>query len=534
MDRGAALVQRLGRHDRHLLGRLQRAADRRPPAAGAEGGDLALLDRRPLRRRHPLHGRLPARSTSSPGARPCSPSTPRRPTRRWSATSGARCGWSGWKARLLARGMAPAPAPRRLLQAWLDLRGLFRHRSARSIWWAAGPTATRNADLPHARQHLQCPRKGLVGPWAHKYPHFALPGPQIGFLQECLRWWDKWLKGIETGIMDEPMLRVLDAGPGPALPPGMPKSRDAGRRKRAGPARVSDRQPGRSRRARLRRPGVSAGGRAAVHLLAADGRRGGGQMVRLWPRRGPARRSARRGGRVARLRYASVLEEPLEILGAPVLHLDVAADRPNAFVAVTLSEVLPDGAATRISYGVLNLTHRDGHEDLKPLEPGKPLQGAHPDERMRPADRRRQPAAAGDLHRLLADRLAVAGEGDALRHDGDELARAAGSSGRGRSAAADFGPPRTRPPIRTQAATAGRAQASRSARTCSPTGLTVERWQDDGLIHIEDFDWNWSHRGTAFLLDPVPTIRFPPKRTPTGRRNMRETTSASTSRPARR
>ncbi len=65
------------------------------------------------------------------------------------------------------------------------------------------------------------------------------------------------------------------------------------------------------------------------------------------------------------------LNEPLELLGAPVLHLDVAADRPNAFVAATLSEVLPDGSATRLTYGILNLTHRDSHEDLKPLEPGK-------------------------------------------------------------------------------------------------------------------------------------------------------------------
>ena len=46
-----------------------------------------------------------------------------------------------------------------------------------------------------------------MGPWAHKYPHFAEPGPAIGFLQECLRWWDYWLKGIENGIMDEPQLR---------------------------------------------------------------------------------------------------------------------------------------------------------------------------------------------------------------------------------------------------------------------------------------------------------------------------------------
>jgi putative CocE/NonD family hydrolase len=55
---------------------------------------------------------------------------------------------------------------------------------------------------------LPGPRKGLIGPWAHEYPEVALPGPAIGFNQECLRWWDYWLKGHDTGIMDEPMLRV--------------------------------------------------------------------------------------------------------------------------------------------------------------------------------------------------------------------------------------------------------------------------------------------------------------------------------------
>src|SRR5207248_4567495 len=55
---------------------------------------------------------------------------------------------------------------------------------------------------------LSVPRKGLIGPWSHAYPHNALPGPAIGFLQEALRWWDHWLKGIDTGIMAEPMFRV--------------------------------------------------------------------------------------------------------------------------------------------------------------------------------------------------------------------------------------------------------------------------------------------------------------------------------------
>ncbi|MCC5858660.1 MAG: CocE/NonD family hydrolase, partial [Ectothiorhodospiraceae bacterium] len=56
--------------------------------------------------------------------------------------------------------------------------------------------------------NLRVPRLGLVGPWSHKYPHQGVPGPAIGFLQECLRWWDHWLKHQQTGIMDEPMLRA--------------------------------------------------------------------------------------------------------------------------------------------------------------------------------------------------------------------------------------------------------------------------------------------------------------------------------------
>src|SRR6516165_4445504 len=62
--------------------------------------------------------------------------------------------------------------------------------------------------IPRLLERLCVPRKGLIGPWAHGYPHFARPGPQIGFLQETLRWWDCWLKGIDTGVMDEPMLRA--------------------------------------------------------------------------------------------------------------------------------------------------------------------------------------------------------------------------------------------------------------------------------------------------------------------------------------
>ena len=65
------------------------------------------------------------------------------------------------------------------------------------------------------------------------------------------------------------------------------------------------------------------------------------------------------------------LGEGFDILGAPELSLELASDKPVAMVAACLSEVLPDGAATRVTYGLLNLTHRDGHEHPQPLEPGR-------------------------------------------------------------------------------------------------------------------------------------------------------------------
>src|SRR5690606_27973750 len=41
-----------------------------------------------------------------------------------------------------------------------------------------------------------------------KYPHYAAPEPRIGFLQEALRWWDRWLKGSETGVEQDPAYRA--------------------------------------------------------------------------------------------------------------------------------------------------------------------------------------------------------------------------------------------------------------------------------------------------------------------------------------
>jgi predicted acyl esterase len=65
------------------------------------------------------------------------------------------------------------------------------------------------------------------------------------------------------------------------------------------------------------------------------------------------------------------LETPLEIFGAPIVRLRIAASTRVAMVAARLCEVTPDGRSWLVSYGVLNLTHRDGHAEPQPLQAGR-------------------------------------------------------------------------------------------------------------------------------------------------------------------
>ena len=67
-----------------------------------------------------------------------------------------------------------------------------------------------------------------------------------------------------------------------------------------------------------------------------------------------------------------IAQEAVDYLGFPEAKLTLSADRTQAFVALRLCDVDPDGASTLVSVGLLNLTHRDSHEFPSLLEPGKP------------------------------------------------------------------------------------------------------------------------------------------------------------------
>jgi uncharacterized protein len=220
---------------------------------------------------------------------------------------------------------------------------------------------------------LKVPRKGLVGPWTHIYPHEGVPGPAIGYLDEALRWWDHWLKGANTGIMEEPMLRVWmqdkSATPGEPSVPGYWAAEDVWPSNR-----LTERHYFLSADARLQ--DSSAGG-GELHL---DPVQTVGSASGAWCPSGAGAAddldtelpSDQRIDDARSLAFDSEpLDHPFEILGACALTLDVAVDRPVAFLAVRLNEVSAGGESRRVTYGILNLCHRDSDAEPAPLVPGQ-------------------------------------------------------------------------------------------------------------------------------------------------------------------
>jgi predicted acyl esterase len=232
--------------------------------------------------------------------------------------------------------------------------------------WADGYT---NAVL-RLLAGLEVPRRGLIGPWAHIWPHTGRPGPAVGFLKECLRWWDHWLRDLEPGLMDEPMLRVwMQESVRP----------DSHERDRPGRWVAEPRWPPRTGRLHTRSLFLGADGLAAepsaTREVAVATDLAHGRDAGAWcPSGARADLPAEQRSEDARcLCFDSVpAGEREEILGFPTLALTVRTDRPLAQIAVRLCDVAPDGSSLLVTRAVRNLTHRDGHEAPERLEPGRP------------------------------------------------------------------------------------------------------------------------------------------------------------------
>jgi uncharacterized protein len=245
----------------------------------------------------------------------------------------------------------------------------WRHGSLRSAYdridcavmliggWADG---YRNATL-RVMEALNVPRKLLMGPWSHRAAEASLPGPRIDWVPDMLRWWDRWLKGVDNGVDREPPISVF-VRRSTRPEPDLDTMRGAWRYERGWPLdrgdewalRLGDAQGPASDGLEVRGDVGTAGSiSCAGHLpfgQPMDQRPDEAHsLVYDWP----------------------VLEEDLEILGYPRLEVEVRSSAPVAFLSAKVCDVFPDGTSALVSRGFLNLTHRDSHATPEALEVGE-------------------------------------------------------------------------------------------------------------------------------------------------------------------
>jgi uncharacterized protein len=221
--------------------------------------------------------------------------------------------------------------------------------------------------IPRLMKGLRTTRKAIIGPWAHKYPHFAVPEPRIGFLQEMLRWWDQWLKDEATGVSRDPDYRVYVMD---AEKPGTSKNKWPGRW-------ISDSQWGVGntdvKKWFLTEKGISgAAGLEKTFTISSLQTTGGdgGEYCIIWL--GPEFAGDQAKDDAQSITFDSpVLKAAMDIVGSPEVEIEFSVDKPVASVAVRLNDVWPSGEVSRITYHLQNLCMRNSRESPSHLLPGQ-------------------------------------------------------------------------------------------------------------------------------------------------------------------
>ncbi|MGH8167604.1 MAG: CocE/NonD family hydrolase, partial [Woeseiaceae bacterium] len=220
--------------------------------------------------------------------------------------------------------------------------------------------------VPRMLANVKAPVKAIVGAWSHAWPHEPYPEPGMEWRHEAVRWFDQWLKGRDTGIMEEPRFAVYVRNwhpPGPYLAraPGYWRYEDGWPIERIDP-QVFYPQPNHTL-------STDSSGEAVHHLryVPSIGIEAGGPVM-WW---GDVAHDQRPTDAFSLNYNTAPLERDLEILGLPRAILKVAADAPQANWFVRLSDVAPDGTVTQVAGAGFNGTHRQSARDPKAIVPGQ-------------------------------------------------------------------------------------------------------------------------------------------------------------------
>ena len=208
---------------------------------------------------------------------------------------------------------------------------------------------------------LRCSKRLLAGPWAHAAVETSSPGPNIDLVPEMVRWWDRWLKGLDNGVDREPPITVFVR---------RPTKPAAELRAYAGEWRFERGWPNdRAGELELELAGATNTRSEGPDELEIRGDVGWTAWISCagglpWGQPGD-----QRPDEAFSLVYDwDPLERELEILGHPKVRVSVRSSARVAYLSAKLCDVHPDGTSQLVTRGLLNLTHRDSHEDPAPLE----------------------------------------------------------------------------------------------------------------------------------------------------------------------
>lgn len=202
-------------------------------------------------------------------------------------------------------------------------------------------------------QNLSNPQKVVIGPWFH------VDTQDLDYTAEHLRWYDHWMKGLDTGVMAEDAIHywTLDAPEG-AEWRSTPVWPLAGQSPTA-----FHFAPGPSGSAASANEGslvTSAPAGNSVDDYVADYSATTGETNR-WANAngGPSGYPDMAANDARGLTYTSApLDANTEVTGHPIVHLWVSSDRPDSAFYAYLEEVHADGFSQYVSEGVLLASNR--------------------------------------------------------------------------------------------------------------------------------------------------------------------------------
>ncbi|VAV98103.1 Mll5128 protein, partial [hydrothermal vent metagenome] len=191
-------------------------------------------------------------------------------------------------------------------------------------------------------------------------------GPSIDYLSEALRWWDHWLKGLDTGVENDPAYRayVMDS-----LAP------DASLDFRPGRWVAQQNAVDEGINREVLALGDGSLGKAepfeAVTRTNLACGRGAGEFfpTGAWPGELPGNQAY--DDTISTRFESEPMAQARDILGAPKLRLRLVSDAPRAQVIARLCDLRPDGTSMLITMGLLDLRYRGGFEQAHNLVPGE-------------------------------------------------------------------------------------------------------------------------------------------------------------------